>query len=138
MRPRIDHTEFGSITIEGSDIEHDVLVRLSGKVKKRKKKLSKAVFGTSHTLSLEEAEHIYEQGADRLIIGSGGALWSAEDADLYVDAAGGYPVGFSGKYSGAFEPLQFEGDFSVQTEVTSVNTNPRIDLPSSCNRPIVK
>jgi hypothetical protein len=29
--------------IEGSEIEHDVLVRLSGEIKKRKKKLSKAV-----------------------------------------------------------------------------------------------
>ncbi|MDE2365618.1 MAG: hypothetical protein KGM95_01640 [Betaproteobacteria bacterium] len=71
MKPRIDGTQFGSITIDGSDIEHDVLIRLSGKVKKRKKKLSKAVFGTSHIISLDEAEHIFEKGAKRLIIGSG-------------------------------------------------------------------
>ena len=71
MKPRIDGTKFGSITIDGSDIEHDVLIRLSGEIKKRKKKLSKAVFGTSHTISLDEAEHIFEKGAERLIIGSG-------------------------------------------------------------------
>jgi hypothetical protein len=29
-----------------------VLIRLGGKVAKRKKKLSKAVYGTSHTISL--------------------------------------------------------------------------------------
>jgi hypothetical protein len=41
---------------------HDVVIRLSGKVKKRKKKLSKAKYGTSHKVSLEEAEHIFEVG----------------------------------------------------------------------------
>ncbi len=51
--------------------EHDVLIRLSGKVKKRKKKLSKAKYGTSHKISLEEAEHIFDAGAKRLILGSG-------------------------------------------------------------------
>jgi len=71
MRPRIDGTKFGSITIDGSDIEHDVVIRLSDEIKKRKKKLSKAVFGTSHTISLEEAKYIFEKGAERLIIGSG-------------------------------------------------------------------
>jgi hypothetical protein len=71
MKPKIERTEFGSITIDGTDYEHDVLIRLDGQVKKRKKKLSKAVYGTSHTVSLDEAKHIYEKGADRLIIGTG-------------------------------------------------------------------
>ena len=71
MRPSIDGTEFGSITISGELYEHDVVIRLSGNVKKRKKKLSKAKYGTSHKVSLEEAEHIFEAGAKRLILGSG-------------------------------------------------------------------
>ncbi|MDP1653532.1 MAG: MTH938/NDUFAF3 family protein [Rhodocyclaceae bacterium] len=71
MKPKIDGTEFGSITIDGERIEHDVLIRLSGEVAKRKKKLSKAVYGTSHTVSLAEAEYIYETGAERLIVGAG-------------------------------------------------------------------
>ena len=71
MKPRIDGTEFGSITIEGAELEHDVLIRLSGEIKKRKKKLSKAIFGTSHIISLEEAKYIFEKGAERLIIGAG-------------------------------------------------------------------
>jgi hypothetical protein len=66
----------------------------------------------------------------------GEALWSAEDADLYVDAKGGYPVAYSGSFTGEYEPLQFEGDFDVQIELTGVNTNPPVALPSSCNRPI--
>lgn len=85
MRPKIDGTKFGSITIDGSDIEHDVLIRLSGEIKKRKKKLSKAVFGTSHIISLEEAEHIFEKGVKRLIIGSGqdGNVTLSKEASEY-------------------------------------------------------
>ncbi len=84
MKPRIDGTQFGSITIDGSDIGHDVLIRLSGEIKKRKKKLSKAQFGSSHTISLDEAEYIFEAGADRLIIGSG----QAGMVTLSAEAAG--------------------------------------------------
>jgi hypothetical protein len=71
MKPHIDGTKFGSITIDGEAFEKDVIIRLDGKVKKRKKDLSKAVYGTSHTISRDEAEHVYEPGAERLIVGSG-------------------------------------------------------------------
>jgi hypothetical protein len=71
MKPKIDRAMFGSITIDGEVHERDVLIRLSGEVKKRKKKLSKAVYGTSHTISLGEAKYVYEKGADRLIVGAG-------------------------------------------------------------------
>lgn len=87
MKPKIDGTEFGAITIDGRRIEHDVLIRLSGEVAKRRKKLSKAVYGTSHTVSLAEAEYIYENGAERLIVGSGqnGRVeLSAEAADFFA------------------------------------------------------
>lgn len=85
MKPRIDSTQFGSISIDGSAIEHDVLIRLSGEIKKRKKKLSKAVYGTSHIISLEEAEYIFEKGAERLIVGSGqdGNVTLSEEAAEY-------------------------------------------------------
>jgi hypothetical protein len=66
----------------------------------------------------------------------GEALWSAEDADLYVDAKGGYPVAFNGRFSGAYDPLKFEGDFDVQVQLTGVNTNPPVNLPAACNKPI--
>jgi hypothetical protein len=71
MKPVIDRTMFGSITIDGEVYKHDIVIRLSGKIKKRKKKLSKAVYGTSHTISLDEAKHVYKKGAERLIIGTG-------------------------------------------------------------------
>jgi len=66
----------------------------------------------------------------------GESLWSAEDADLYLDAKTGLPVAFSGSYSGEFVPLKFKGDFGVQIEITGVNTNPTVTLPASCDKPI--
>ncbi len=85
MKPRIDQTQFGSIVIGGEVFERDVIIRLNGKVKKRKKKLSKAVYGTSHILSLDEAKHVYEEGAERLIIGTGqeGHVELSDEADKY-------------------------------------------------------
>jgi hypothetical protein len=71
MKPKIEATTFGSITIDGRQIENDVVLRLDGSVKKRKKKLSKKVYGTSHTISLDEAKYVYEKGAELLIIGAG-------------------------------------------------------------------
>jgi hypothetical protein len=68
---KIDSTEFGSITIDGTVYDHDVLIHLSGEVAKRKKKLSKKYYGTSHIISLEEAEYVFEKGCDSLVLGAG-------------------------------------------------------------------
>jgi hypothetical protein len=86
MKPQIDSTEFGSISIEGKTFERDVLIRLNGEVKKRKKKLSKAVYGTSHVISLDEAKHVYQEGAERLIVGTGqsGLTELSEEAADYL------------------------------------------------------
>jgi hypothetical protein len=108
MKPRIDGTEFGSITVEGETHHEDILIRLDGQVKKRKKKLSKAVYGTSHIVSLAEAEHIYEEGASgqdvpirtdvpirsdvpvRIIFGTGqsGLLGLSDEATAYFQQKG--------------------------------------------------
>ncbi|HMA11931.1 MAG TPA: MTH938/NDUFAF3 family protein [Steroidobacteraceae bacterium] len=68
---KIDSTEFGSITVDGTTYPHDILIQLSGEVVKRKKKLSKKHYGTSHIISLEEAEFIYQKGCDTLVLGTG-------------------------------------------------------------------
>ena len=85
MNPQIETTTFGYITINEKTYEHDVIINLKGKVKKRKKKLSKAIYGTSHILSLEEAEYIFEPGTERLIIGTGqyGMLKLSDEASDY-------------------------------------------------------
>ena len=84
MKPHIEHTSFGSITVEGENIEYDVFITLDGKVKKRKKKLSKAIYGTSHVISEDEARFIYEKGTKGIIIGSG-QYGVAELSDEAVD-----------------------------------------------------
>jgi hypothetical protein len=67
----IEGTTFGTITIDGKTYEHDVIIRLSGEVVKRKKKLSKKDYGTSHVLSKDEAKFVFESGCEQLILGSG-------------------------------------------------------------------
>ena len=89
MKPHIDGTAFGSITIAHDDYEHDVIIRLNGNVEKRKKKLSKALYGTSHIVSLDEAQYIYERGAQRLIVGTGqgGNVTLSDEAANYFKQA---------------------------------------------------
>jgi hypothetical protein len=77
-----------------------------------------------------------QQGKDPKLNAFGKALWEATDADLYVDAKGGYPLAFISGFSGTYDPLQFKGDFDVQIELTGINTNTPVNLPASCNKPI--
>jgi hypothetical protein len=70
MKPVIDKTGFGSITIDSVSFKHDVIIRLDGTVEKRKRFPAK-MFGGSHTLTPEEAEYIHEEGARHVIIGTG-------------------------------------------------------------------
>ena len=88
MKPTIDGTEFGSITIAGRRFEHDVVIRLDGAVEKRKKKLSKAIYGSSHTVSLDEAMHIFQEGARRLVVGCGqhGVLRLSKEAAEFFES----------------------------------------------------
>jgi hypothetical protein len=71
QKPRIDDTSFGSITVDGNSYDHDIIITLEGAVKKRKKKLSKVIYGSSHTISLAEIEYMYQETAEGIIIGSG-------------------------------------------------------------------
>lgn len=68
---RIDGSKFGSITIDGKTYDHDVAIGLSGEVSKRRKKLSKEQYGTSHVISKAEAKSVFEKGCDLIIIGTG-------------------------------------------------------------------
>jgi hypothetical protein len=87
---QIDGTTFGSITIDGKTYEHDVVIRLSGEVVKRKKKLSKKLYGTSHTLSKDEAKFVFEKGCEQLILGSGqvGNVHLSPEAEGYFAKKG--------------------------------------------------
>jgi hypothetical protein len=79
-----------------------------------------------------------QKSQDEKLKAFGDALWDAKDADLYLDAKGGYPLAFNGSYSGTYEPLKFEGDFDVQIELTGINQDTSVKLPASCNKPIIQ
>jgi len=81
---------FGTITVAGKPIKHDIVIAPDGKVRKRKKKLSKQVYGTSHTLSLAEAEETWQQGARMLIIGTGHVdrVRLSPEAQAYLEGKG--------------------------------------------------
>jgi hypothetical protein len=87
---KIDGTEFGSITISGKTYDHDVVIRLAEKVVKRKKKLSKRIYGTSHTVSEEEARFVFEKGCQELIFGTGqyGSASLSPEAAAFLEKKG--------------------------------------------------
>lgn len=86
MKPKIKAGLFGSITVDGRKFRHDVIVRLDGSVEKRKKELSKSIYGTSHTISLDEIKQVHEEGAELLIIGAGRfrRVRLSEEAQAYL------------------------------------------------------
>jgi hypothetical protein len=86
----IERTTFGTITIDGKIYEHDVIIRLSGDVVKRKKKLSKKYYGTSHVVSKDEAKFVFETGCEQLILGSGqmGNVHLSPEAQAYFAEKG--------------------------------------------------
>jgi hypothetical protein len=90
VEPKIDRTMFGSVTVDGQTHDRDIIIRLGGKIKKRKKKLSKAVYGTSHVISLDEAKHVYQKGSERLVVGAGqyGMVELSEEAAAYFEQQG--------------------------------------------------
>ncbi len=67
----IDGTRFGEITIDGATYDHDVIIRLSGTVEKRRKRLSKEAYGTSHIISKAEANFVFEDGCELIVVGAG-------------------------------------------------------------------
>jgi len=83
----IEATEFGSITVDGTTYDHDVVIRLSGKVEKRRKRLSKEEYGTSHIVSKAEAKFVFEDGCELLIVGAGqhGNVRLSREASEYFD-----------------------------------------------------
>jgi hypothetical protein len=87
---KIDSAILGAITIDGTTYEHDVVVRLSGEIVKRKTKPSKKLYGTSHVRSKDEATFLFEKGSDQVVIGSGqmGNVHLSPEAEAYFERKG--------------------------------------------------
>ena len=86
MNPVINKTDFGSITVNKEKYDHDIIITLDGNVKKRKKKLSKAVYGTSHKISLDEIIYTYQDNSEGIVIGTGqyGAAKLSNEASKFL------------------------------------------------------
>jgi hypothetical protein len=84
----IEGTTFGTITIDGKSYGHDVIIRLSGEVLKRKKKLSKKYYGTSRVLSKGEAKFVFEKGCEQPISRLDGKLHLSPEAEAYFAKKG--------------------------------------------------
>jgi hypothetical protein len=87
---RIEGTSFGDITIDGKTYDYDVVIRLDGDIEKRKKKLSKKLYGTSHVVSKDEAQFVFEKGSELLVVGSGqqGNVRLSPEAESYLAKKG--------------------------------------------------
>jgi len=69
--PYIGDVQFGRVTIGGDVYTRDVYIRANGKVKKRRKKAAKELYGTSHVIGPEELEKVCKGSPEILIIGTG-------------------------------------------------------------------
>ena len=77
-----------------------------------------------------------QASSDPTVQAFGQALRGAGDADIYIDTDTGYPVRYEGAFSGAYEPVGLDGDFSVRIDLTSVGTDSIVSLPKACATPI--
>ena len=77
-----------------------------------------------------------QNSSDPTVQAFGQALRGAGDADIYVDTETGYPVRYQGTFSGAYEPVGLDGDFSVRIDLTQVGTEAIVTLPKACAKPI--
>lgn len=86
MKPQIEKTSFGAITVGGETYNHDIVIELDGRVRKRAKKLSKELYGTSHIISLAEIENVYQEGAQEILVGTGqfGRVNLSEEAEAFL------------------------------------------------------
>ena len=67
----ITRSEFGRITVGMETYDGDVYIRTNGKVKTRKKKLAKRLYGDSHVIGPEEAAEVCKGAPEVLFVGAG-------------------------------------------------------------------
>ena len=66
----------------------------------------------------------------------GQSLRGASDSDIYIDTETGYPVRYEGAFSGEYEPVGLDGEFSVRIDLTRIGTDSTVVLPNACATPI--
>ena len=86
MQPRIDAVRFGTVIVDGAVYRHDIVILPGGEIRARPKELSKRLYGTSHTISVAEAEAVWQPGVGELIVGAGflGRVHLSAEAAAYL------------------------------------------------------
>jgi glucokinase len=84
--PQIGEAAFGEIAVGKKTYANDIVIRVDGKVKKRKKAAVKARHGTSHVVDPKELERICRGGPEIVFVGSGhqGQMTLNADAELFL------------------------------------------------------
>ncbi len=85
--PQLAYPDFGQITVDRKTYDRDVYILVDGRVKKRKRDLAKAHYGSAHTIGPEELEKVCRGGPEVLFVGSGqsGKATLNEEARRYLD-----------------------------------------------------
>lgn len=84
--PEITRVGFGEITVGCKTYSRDILISVSGKVKKRDEDLAKQLDGSAHTVGSKELESVCKGGPEVLFIGAGKAskVQLTEDAQRFL------------------------------------------------------
>ena len=86
--PHIDAVAFGSVTVSGEELPHDIVIRANGKVAKRKKKRARSKYGTSHVIDEKELQQVCKGEPRTVIIGQGfhSMVRLTDDAQEYLNS----------------------------------------------------
>jgi hypothetical protein len=85
--PKITGTAFGSITLDDETYDKDVYILADGEVKKRKKRVAKEVYGTSHKIGPDELAKVCRGNPTIVFIGTGqqGVAELTEEGRQYLE-----------------------------------------------------
>lgn len=85
-----ENAEFGAVIYNNTVYHQDIYVHPSGTVEKRRKELSKIVYGTSHSVVKAEMEILLKEDPDCVLIGTGynGALHLTAEAKTFLEEKG--------------------------------------------------
>jgi hypothetical protein len=88
--PTITGTQFGAITLGKETYDKDIYIRADGTVQKRKKKLAKQAYGTSHKIGPDELKKLCKGGPEIVFIGTGqqGLAELTEEGRRYLEKHG--------------------------------------------------
>ncbi len=86
--PNIDSVDFGVVVVDGAEIARDIQIRADGKLRNRKKKRLRKLYGTSHVIDGKEIARVCKGNPDKLFIGQGfqGMIRLTDDAREYLEA----------------------------------------------------